>query len=66
MGSAGESDTDRRGRPWKIALLFVGLTAAGTLLLLSQDAQPLPQAVVTALVLAIPFSLYAWYVGWGR
>jgi hypothetical protein len=48
-----------------VALVFLGLTALGTLLLLSQEGQSLPDAVLSALLLAVPFAFYAWYTDWG-
>lgn len=65
MAADGPSDSQQRGDVGKIVALFAALTALGTLLLVSQGAQSLPRAAVTALVLAIPFALYAWYLGWG-
>lgn len=64
MASDASDSTADRGDPRTVALLFVGLTAAGTLLQLSQGSR-LASAVSTALLLAIPFAAYAWYIGWG-
>lgn len=65
MAADGPSGSRQRGDVGKIVALFVALTALGTVLLVSQGTESLPRATATALVLAIPFALYAWYIGWG-
>jgi hypothetical protein len=65
MAPDAPDDADPRGDPVGVALVFLGLTALGTLLLLSQEGQSLPEAVLSALLLAVPFAFYAWYTDWG-
>ena len=65
MAADGPGGSRQRGDVGKIVALFVAMTALGTVLLVSQGTQSLPRAATTALVLAIPFALYAWYMGWG-
>ena len=65
MAADGPGGSRQRGDVGKIVALFVAMTVLGTLLLVSQGTQSLPRATMSALVLAIPFALYAWYMGWG-
>lgn len=55
--------SERRGDPRYILVLSLVLIAAGTAIQLAFGSDSIQRAVLTASVLAIPFSIYAWYEG---
>ena len=58
-------ESTQRGDVRYALLLFVGMTVAGTALQVAVAEETVRGALPAALVLAVPFAVYAWYEGWG-
>mgnify|MGYP006934447717 FL=1 len=65
MDQDAPEDATQRGDVRYVFLLFVIMTAAGTVIQMTMAEETLRRALPAALVLAVPFAAYVWYEGWG-